>query len=232
MKMARKRDREVEIMVTRDLAKARVNCSDPCLPEGIADAVAALRVGYLVVFPTETFYAIGADPMQPDALATIVRVKGREPAKPIALIASDTVSAFAIAREIPADARLLAETFWPGPLTLVLPARAGLNEALIGPTGGIGVRVSPHPTARALARAVGGLLTATSANLSGQPPARTLPEARQSLGARINVYLDGGVLSSDAPSTVVEFTEDGSFRIVRPGVIDHNAIAAALRRQR
>jgi L-threonylcarbamoyladenylate synthase len=218
-------------MATSDLPEACIKRGDTVLPGAVADALAALRAGALVVFPTETFYAIGADPMQSDALAAIAGVKGREPDKPIALIASDTVSAFAIAREIPADARLLAETFWPGPLTVVLPARSGLNDALIGPSGGIGVRVSPHPTARALAEAIGGLLTATSANLSGQPPARTLMEARQSLGARISVYLDGGALHSGAPSTVVEFGEDGSFRIVRPGAIDHKAIAAALRRR-
>jgi len=201
------------------------------LPGTIADAAAALRAGELIVFPTETFYAIGADPMQPNALAAILRVKGRGPDKPIALVAADTVSAFAIAREIPAGARLLAETFWPGPLTLVLPAREGLNAALVGASGGIGVRISPHPTACALAAAAGGLLTATSANLSGESPARALMQARQSLGARISVYLDGGPLSSDAPSTVVEFGQDGTFRILRAGVIDRDAIAAALRRR-
>jgi len=218
-------------MVTHDSSKTCSDQNNPALARDIVDAAAALRAGKLVVFPTETFYAIGADPMQSNALAAIVQVKGRERDKPIALIAADAASAFAIAREIPANARLLAETLWPGALTVVLPARQGLNEALIGPSGGIGVRVSPHPTARALAAAAGGLLTATSANLSGEPPARTLMEARQSLGARISVYLDGGTLSSDAPSTVVEFDKDGSFRILRAGVIDHSAISAALRRR-
>jgi L-threonylcarbamoyladenylate synthase len=215
-------------MVSHESAKLRDYGTDPVLPEEIAAAAVALRNGKLVVFPTETFYAIGADPMQPNALAAIARVKGRDPEKPIALIAADAVSAFAIARDLPAGARSLAETFWPGPLTVVLPARGGLNQALIGRSGGIGVRVSPHPLAHALATAAGGLLTATSANLSGEPPARTLTQARQSLGARIGVYLDGGTLTSDAPSTVVEFGEDGCFRILRPGVIDHNAIATAV----
>jgi L-threonylcarbamoyladenylate synthase len=219
-------------MVSRDSSGTRVNWTDPVVPEAFADAAVALRAGKLVVFPTETFYAIGADPMKANALAAILRVKGREPDKPIALIAADSVAAFAIARDVPAGAHLLAETFWPGPLTVVLPAREGMNEALIGPSGGIGVRVSPHPTARALAAAVGGLLTATSANLSGEPPARSLMQARQSLGARISVYLDGGALSSDAPSTVVAFGEDGGFQIVRAGVIGHKAITAALRRRR
>jgi tRNA A37 threonylcarbamoyladenosine synthetase subunit TsaC/SUA5/YrdC len=79
-----------------------------------------------------------------------------------------------------------------------------------------------------LAVAVGGLITATSANLSGQPPARTLAEAQRALGQRINVYLNGGTLGSDTPSTVVEFARDGSLRIVRPGAIDRDTIAATL----
>ncbi len=220
------------VTVRRDLSGIRLNRHNLALPEDVANAAAALQRGELVVFPTETFYAIGADPMQPKALAAILRVKGREPDKPIALIAADPALAFTIAREIPADALRLAETFWPGPLTVVLPAREGLNEALIGPSGGIGVRVSPHPTARALAAAAGGLITATSANLSGEAPARTLIQARQSLGSRISVYLEGGTLSGDAPSTVVELDDADSFRIVRAGAIDRNAIIAALRRRR
>ena len=200
--------------------------------EDCAEAAAALRAGQLVVFPTETFYAIGADPIEPEALAAIARAKGREPDKPIALIAADLDCAFSIARVIPADARLMAEAFWPGPLTVVLPSRAGLHESLLGPSGGIGVRVSPHPTARALAATVGGLITATSANLSGEPPARTLTQARHALGVRISVYLDGGALTSDAPSTVVEFDRDGEWRVVRTGVIGSDALAAALERRR
>ena len=216
----------------RDLTGAVSNSKDPTASADLVDAVAALRSGQLIVFPTETFYGIGADPTRSKAIAAILRVKGRQPDKPIALIATDSDSAFGIADAIPSDARLLAETFWPGPLTLVLPARHGLNEALIGPSGGVGVRVSPHSTARALAASVGGLLTATSANLSGEPASQTVMDARQSLGSQISVYVDGGTLSSTAPSTVIEFREDGSFQIVRPGIIHHDAIAAALRRQR
>lgn len=203
---------------------------DRATSDDIANAAAALRASQLVVFPTETFYAIGADPMQSQALAALAAVKGREPDKPVALIAATQDAAFAIAREIPAGALLFAETFWPGPLTLVLPARPGLNRLLIGPDGGVGVRVSPHPIARELATAAGGLLTATSANLSGQPPARILTEARQALGGRISVYIDGGALSSNAPSTVVEFTEEGTYKIMRLGAIDQDSLSAALRK--
>jgi L-threonylcarbamoyladenylate synthase len=201
------------------------------LPENFDAAVAWLSAGHLVVFPTETFYAIGADPSRPDALDRIVRLKGRDANKPIALIAADNASAFALAREIPDDARRLAEIFWPGPLTLVLPARAGINPLLVGIGGGVGVRISPHPVASALARASHGLITATSANRSGEPPARTIMQARQALGAHIAAYLDGGVLGSDAASTVVEVSKTGSLRILREGVIGQGAIADALKRR-
>jgi L-threonylcarbamoyladenylate synthase len=217
-------------MAIRDLPTA--NPSDSAAEISLNEAAAALRRGELVVFPTETFYAIGADPMNANALAAILRLKGRERDKPIALIAADTLSAFKIAREVPPQARLLAEKFWPGPLTIVLPAQEGLNEALLGPTGGIGVRVSPDTTARGLAAALGGLITATSANLSGQAPARTLIQARQSLGARVSVYLDGGALNNDSPSTVIEFEKNGSFRIGRAGAVDPAAIIAVLTERR
>jgi L-threonylcarbamoyladenylate synthase len=217
-------------MPDRHLASDSDNSDVSASTQVIADAVAALRAGELVVFPTETFYALGADPTQSKAMASLVRVKGRKPGNPIALIAADSGSAFAIADQIPSDARRLAERFWPGPLTLVLPAHIGLNEALVGPNGGVGVRVSPHAIARSLAFALGGLITATSANLSGEKPARSVIEARRSLGTLISAYVDGGVLSSDAPSTVVEFGADGHWRILRSGAIDNGAINAAVGR--
>ena len=198
------------------------------LPDNFHAAVAALRAGELVVFPTETFYAIGADPMQPAALERIFAVKGREPGKPIALIAADSVCALALAREIPASAQRLAARFWPGPLTLVLPAHARLASALIGPDSGVGVRVSPHPTALALARATGGLITATSANRSGEPPARTIAQARASLGPLVTVYLDGGTLTGAAASTVVGFEDDGTPRVLRNGAIEAGDLTKAL----
>ncbi len=202
------------------------------MTDSIDSAASALKAGELVVFPTETFYAIGADPAQPKALDRLLRVKGREPDKPIALIAANSDAAFSLAREIPLGARLLAERFWPGPLTLVLPARPGLNESLVGPSGGVGVRVSSEPIAVRLAAAAGGLITATSANLSGQPAARTVAQARQSFGGTINVYIDGGLLGANAPSTILEFAPDGSWRLLRRGAVDENQIADALRLSR
>jgi L-threonylcarbamoyladenylate synthase len=195
-------------------------------------AIAALRAGELVIYPTETFYGIAADPESPDALGKIFALKGREAGKPIALIAADTASAFGLARGIPPIARHLAAAFWPGPLTIVLPARPGLHEAVVGPSG-VGVRVSSHPIAHALAAGFGRPITATSANRSGQVPLANPTIARQVFGAEIKVILEDGILTGGEPSTVIELL-DRAYRIVREGAIGEDAIVAAtgLRAQR
>jgi len=195
--------------------------------EVIASAVAALRAGEVVVYPTETFYGIGGDAFSAEAIEHIFAIKGRDAAKTIALIAHDEATAFAVAREIPEIARQLARAFWPGPLTIVMPARTGIPAALIGPSGGIGVRVSSHPVARALARELGRPITATSANLAGEAPARTLTEARNALGDKIKVFVDGGTLAGGAPSTVVECGRE-EWRLLRAGAIGADEIKVAL----
>jgi L-threonylcarbamoyladenylate synthase len=191
-------------------------------------AIAAVRAGDLVVYPTETFYGLAADPESPLALDKIFALKGRLPDQPIALIATDEASAFALAVEVPLCARRLAAAFWPGPLTIVLPARTGLPSAILGP-GGVGVRVSSHPIARALAASLGRPITATSANLSGQPPITSSADLHPSLRDKVKVILEGGVLAGGAPSTVIECSRDG-YRIVRVGAISEKAIADEVHR--
>jgi L-threonylcarbamoyladenylate synthase len=193
----------------------------------IAIALAALREGEVVVFPTETFYGIAADAYAPAALERIFAIKGRDIAKTIALIAHDTAAAFTIAREVPEIARRLADTFWPGPLTLVLPARREIPDALIGPDGGVGVRVSSHPIARALACGLGRPITATSANRSGEAPAQTIEQARAALGGKVKVFVEGGTLTGGVPSTVVQCDRDG-WRVLRAGAVGVNEIEVAL----
>ena len=194
---------------------------------GLHDAVAALRASELVVYPTETFYGIAADPFSESALEKLFALKGRDSQKPIALIAADAPMAFEVAANVPGIARRLAMAFWPGPLTIVLPARAGFPPQLIGPDAGVGIRVSPHPIARALSERLGRPITATSANLSGHEPANTLHEARESLGDKVKVFLEGGILCASAPSTVVVCSALG-FRVIRAGAIAERQLLAAL----
>jgi L-threonylcarbamoyladenylate synthase len=194
----------------------------------IRDALTALAAGEAIVYPTETFYALGVDALSSDALERLFAIKGREPGKPVALIAADSAMAFAVAREIPAQARVLAEAFWPGPLTLILPAREGIPAALIGDDGGVGVRVSSHPIARALAAGLQRPLTATSANLAGEPPAVEPESARRAFGDKVKVFVEGGRLAGGAPSTMVSVNRTG-IRVLRAGAVSERQLAAALR---
>jgi len=193
----------------------------------IADALAALAAGEAIVYPTETFYALGVDALSLRALDRLFAIKGREPGKPVALIAADTAMAVTVAREVPAQARVLAQAFWPGPLTLVLPARAEIPAPLVGTDGGVGVRVSSHPIARALAAGLGSPLTATSANLAGEPPASEIEMARRAFACKIKVFVEDGALAGGSPSTVVAVDRSG-IRILRPGAVTERQLAAAL----
>ncbi len=172
----------------------------------IAQAVAALASGAVVAYPTETVYGLGADAADQDALEALIELKGRGAGKGLSLL----VTGLAMAAELlseppPAAARELAECFWPGPLTLVLPAVESLPSALRGPGGGVGLRCSPDPLASALLSAFGRPLSSTSANPSGAPEARTVEQAREYFGAGVAVYLDGGARNGRASSSVVEF---------------------------
>jgi L-threonylcarbamoyladenylate synthase len=124
------------------------------------------------------------------------------------------------------QAESLIQKFWPGPLTLVLPARDGFAPELAG-ADGIGVRVSPHPIAQALSRGLGKPITATSANLSGDAPATTLAEAKSAFDTKVKVYLEGGKLIASAASTVVAIARD-KIKMIRVGAISEAQIAAAL----
>jgi L-threonylcarbamoyladenylate synthase len=189
-------------------------------PAELAAAARLVAGGGLVCLPTESTYGLAVDPRCPGALSRLTGLKGHRPGhSPFALIAPDLAAARALASTWPAAAEELAARHWPGPLTLVIPARADLPPELVGPGGGVGVRVSSHPLAAALARAVGAPITATSANRSGAPPATTAAEARAALGAEVDLVLDGGACVGIA-STVVAVAEGGRLTLVRAGAID------------
>jgi L-threonylcarbamoyladenylate synthase len=186
----------------------------------VEEAVQALRDGAIVCFPTETFYGLAVDALSETAVARLVAAKGREEGKPVAVIAPDLQGALLLwAEPAPQAAVALAGKHWPGPLTLVVAAREGIPAALVNPDGGVGVRVSSHPVAARLATLFGGPITATSANLAGQPPVTTCAAARQALGDRVSVYLDGGTTPGGPASTVVAVAADGGLALLRPGAV-------------
>ena len=188
--------------------------------------MAALAAGALVVFPTETVYGLGADARSAAAVDRLVAVRGREEAKPILVLVRDLAMAETVAAEIPPAARRLAARFWPGALTLVLPAREDLPAPLTAGSGTIGVRVPGHPLAAALVGVLGAPVTAPSANPPGAEPPRRLAEARAYFGERVAVYLDGGRLRGGA-STVAAI-EGERVRILRPGLVSEAELRAAL----
>ena len=188
--------------------------------EPIRDALEALLRGEVVCLPTESSYGLAADVRKAAALARLTALKGGRPAdSPFPLVVADAAAARELAAVWPDAAERLARRFWPGPLTLVVPARPDLAPEVVGHGGGVGVRVSSHPLANALAAALGGAITATSANRSGQPPASTVAQARAVFGGDVACYLDGGVCAG-TPSTVVAVDEGGSLRLVRAGAIE------------
>lgn len=186
--------------------------------DDLADAVAALRRGEVIVFPTETLYGLGADALNAAAVGKVFQLKGRDPANPIPVLVADREMLGVLVKEIPPLAEKLMARFWPGPLTLVLPARSDCPRPLLNSRGGIGVRVSSQPIATALVRSLGRPLTATSANLSGKAPARTLAQAKNYFVGAVACFLDGGELTSMTGSTVVEIKDKG-IRIIREGEI-------------
>ena len=196
------------------------------MPEAVTAAVGALAAGGLVVFPTESVYGLGADARSPAAVARLVAVRGREQGKPILVLVRDLEMAGSVSREVSPAVRRLAACFWPGPLTLVLPARPGLPELLTAGTGTIGVRVPAHAIARALVAGLDAPLTAPSANPPGAEPPRTLGAARDYFGDAVAAYVDGGPLPGGA-STVAS-VEEGQLRVLRAGPIPESALRAAL----
>ena len=198
--------------------------------EEITGAVAALRRGAVIVFPTETLYGLGADALNSAAVEQVFQLKGRDPSNPIPVLVADQEMLLTLVTDIPKTAKALMNHFWPGPLTLVLPARRGIPRRLVNSTGGIGVRVSSQPIATQLVQALGRPVTATSANPSGQEPARNIAEAKKYFAGKIEIFVDGGALTAKTGSTVVEVIEN-SVTIIREGQINSSEIRNILREE-
>ncbi len=192
-----------------------------------AEAVAVLRAGGIVAVPTDTVYGIAADMALPDAIERLFAAKQRPPEKAVAVLLADAAQADVLG-VVSTAAAVLAERFWPGGLTLVLPVQPGarLPRVLAGGAPTIGVRVPDHPTPRALAAVLGPLPT-TSANRSGEADARDAAEILERLGSSLALVIDGGPVRAGQPSTVVDCTLDWP-SILREGAIPSAEIAAAL----
>jgi L-threonylcarbamoyladenylate synthase len=186
-------------------------------PDQTAFAVAAISRGEIVAFPTETYYGLAVDALDARALELLFEFKGRGTEKASALLVADFAMFAELCVDVPARARALAANYWPGPLTLALPARPDLPAAIVH-EGCVAARVSSHPMAHALVVAVGRPITATSANPSGLSPTRTADEVIANFAGQDFSLLHGGRTPGGPPSTLVRLRGD-EFEILRHGAI-------------
>ena len=191
-----------------------------------ADAAAALAAGRLVILPTETVYGLAADAANPVAIAALYEAKGRPSFNPLIAHVFDLAAAHAIAA-LDARAVALAETFWPGPLTLVAPSKGGVCDLARAGLDTVAVRAPAHPLARAVLAVFGGPVAAPSANRSGRPSPTTLADAVAETGAAAAVALDGGSSVVGLESTVISLL-DGPPRLLRPGAVTRSQIEALI----
>lgn len=190
----------------------------------LENAALAIRDGGVVAYPTETFYGLAVDPRNQQALERLLRIKGRDAAKGIPLIAANEN----IVCEhflVPSEHEAALRKVWPAPLTVAMTPGRTLPGLLAGDFDTIAVRVSDLQVARDLARLSTGLITATSANLSGQPPVTRATDLSTEIKALVDVVLDAGETRGGTPSTIIGFTSDG-YRVFREGAYSLKKIAA------
>lgn len=192
--------------------------SDTTLGIAVDYGARLIRQGKVIAFPTDTFYALGADPLNLAAVNEVFRVKGRDAARPLPLLVESVDQAAEFSGDLPQLFFKLVGKYWPGPLTLVVPAARRIPLKVTGNTGNIGLRAPDAALAMSLVRAAGCPLTGTSANLTEHAPCSTAAEVEAQVGRGIPLILDGGACAGGMASTVVDLTRE-SPRILRQGQI-------------
>jgi L-threonylcarbamoyladenylate synthase len=186
--------------------------------DALAEATAVLRGGGVVAYPSDTVYGLGAAASDARAIERVFAAKGRDAEKALSLLLADAADLAPLCAEVPLAARVLAQRYWPGPLTLVLRRSPAFHSAALGGGETVAVRVPDHPFLRELIRALGEPVTGTSANASGRPACRSAQEVELELGDAVDLVIDGGPSAAGPESTVVSLT--GSLPVVlREGAI-------------
>jgi L-threonylcarbamoyladenylate synthase len=204
----------------------RINPETPAW-EKIQEAVDVLNSGGVILFPTLSLYGLGADAANPLAIARVFEIKQRPASKPLLVLVRDMDELRALVKTVPGAARKLMDRFWPGNITLVFEARDSVPENLCAGTGKIGIRMPFHPVAKALCRAFGRAITATSANLSGAPGGESLSSMDEAVFHRVDLVLDAGPLAGGPGSTVVDVTVDPP-KILREGTVQTESVLETL----
>lgn len=192
-------------------------------PEDIARAVAYLRDGQVIAYPTETIYGLGADVFNRKAVKRIYDLKSRDYGLPISLLVADVRMLREVVGDVPESALPLMRAFWPGALTILFPASDRIPKGLVTNTGKVGIRVSSHPVASAIVQAFGRPITTTSANLSGFPPSLSVKHVRKFFGEKIPCIVDSGECEPSRGSTVVDLAEE-TMRVIRDGAISADEV--------
>lgn len=187
-------------------------------PEIIEKAGQILKKGGLVAFPTETVYGLGGNALDPTASMKIYAAKGRPSDNPLIVHIAELDKLKTIVSDIPEKAEILAEKFWPGPLTMILPKAEIVPKETTGGLDSVAVRFPSDPVAQALIRASGGFVAAPSANTSGRPSPTMAEHVEEDLGDAIDMILDGGQVGIGLESTIIDFTEEIPV-VLRPGYI-------------
>jgi len=193
----------------------------------LSRAAAILKTGGIVAYPTDTLYGLAASPISAAAVRQLYRIKGRPVDAAIPLIAAGVAQIEAAGGELGPATRRLADAFWPGPLTLLLPAWAGLDAGVHAGLGTVAVRVPGHPVARMFAELCGGPITSTSANRSGEPATMDPDEVRRTLGAELDALIDAGLSPGGAASTIVDASGRVP-RLVRAGAVPWDRVLECL----
>jgi L-threonylcarbamoyladenylate synthase len=197
---------------------------------GVERAAAVLRAGGLVAFPTETVYGLGADATDPEAVARIFEAKGRPADHPLIVHLGDPALVDAWADVVPPEARLLADAFWPGPLTMLLWRSPKAPDAVTGGRDTVGLRVPDHPLALQLLDVFGDGLAAPSANRFGRVSPTTADDVVHDLGGAVDIVLDGGACRVGVESTIIDLTGDEPV-VLRPGGVGLERLTEVLGRE-
>ena len=206
----------------------KVNSSTP-EPNLIAYVAERLRAGQVVSVPTDTFYGLAVDPVNLRAVDQIYEIKSRQRHKALSLMIDSIDMAERLAADVDKDFELLAERFWPGPLTIIVKASSRLPLRVTANTGNVALRVPAAAIPVEIIKAAGFPITATSANLSGESECTTAQEVREQLGDRLPLIVDGGKSPRAVASTIVDLSgDDGDWRVVRAGAISVDDITAVL----
>lgn len=195
--------------------------------QGFDAAVQAVEEGRCIVLPTDTVYGIGADPFSAEAVQGLLDAKERGQDMPPPVLIAERLMMRALVSSVPDDAQALAKEFWPGPLTLILGAQKAVGLHLGETRDTVAVRVPDHDGTRELLRRTGPLAV-SSANISGSPASTDVAGAREQLGERVAVYLDGGPTPGAEPSTIVDFASDTDGVVLRLGVLSLEQLQAVV----